>query len=233
MLIFTFLSTIVKYMWVDLLCFYYNGKKMNFVCWLNTVSYWWKTPYRRNSALINVMGNLHPRGKWLSSGLVNLNEIVPAQMKIVWKGYGFCFLGFQWHIFHRIVWKKNNQQRLLLCIIEPIERVNDLISSRKNVVFCKTMHQLTNRCKRWQKSMNHTSSCFFAHLILQIWPSLRKWLQGQRFSSNEKVKWGTDGQFAGLDKSYHKRSIEILKVRWTKCIELKGDYVLVIHAWLI
>ena len=36
---------------------------------------------------------------------------------------------------------------------------------------------------------------------------------------------GNDGHFADLDKSYYKRGINMLKYRWTKCIELKGDYV--------
>ena len=39
-----------------------------------------KTPYRRNSGLINVLGNLLNRGKWLRNELVILNDIVRAQM---------------------------------------------------------------------------------------------------------------------------------------------------------
>ena len=58
-----------------------------------------------------------------------------------------------------------------------------------------------------------------------LFPNFKRWLQGQRFSSNEEVKWETDGYFGGLDKSYYKRGIKMLKDRWTKCIDLKGDYV--------
>ena len=54
--------------------------------------------------------------------------------------------------------------------------------------------------------------------------NLKRWLQGYRFSSNKEVKWETDGYFVGLDKLYYKRGIEMLKNRWTKCIELKKDY---------
>ena len=57
-----------------------------------------------------------------------------------------------------------------------------------------------------------------------LFPNLKRWLQGQRFSSNEQVKWETDGNFRGLDKLYYKRGMEMLKDRWTECIELKGDY---------
>ena len=44
---------------------------------------------------------------------------------IGWKDYGFCFLELQWHIVHRLFdTRKNNQQRLLLCIIGAIELRN-------------------------------------------------------------------------------------------------------------
>ena len=56
-------------------------------------------------------------------------------------------------------------------------------------------------------------------------PNLKRWLQGQRFSSYEEVKWETDGYFGSLDKSYYERGIEMFKDRWTKYIELKEDYV--------
>ena len=48
--------------------------------------------------------------------------------------------------------------------------------------------------------------------------NLKRWLQSQRFSSNEVIKWEIDGYFRGLDKSYYKRGNEMLNDRWTKCI---------------
>ena len=68
------------------------------------------------------------------------------------------------------------------------------------------------------------NSAYLAHADFQLFLNLKKWLQGQRFSSNEKVKWETDGYFGGLDKLCFKRGIEMLKDRWTKCIKLKGNY---------
>ena len=50
--------------------------------------------------------------------------------------------------------------------------------------------------------MNYASNCFPNYLILQI----------QRFWSNEEIKLETDGYFGGLDKSYYKRGIEMLKI---------------------
>ena len=58
-----------------------------------------------------------------------------------------------------------------------------------------------------------------------LFQNLKRWLQEQRFSSNEEVKWETDGYFESFNKSYYKKGIEMLKDRWSKCIELKGDYV--------
>ena len=58
-----------------------------------------------------------------------------------------------------------------------------------------------------------------------LFPKIKRWLQGQKFLSNEEVKWETDGYFGHLDKSYYKKGIEMLKDRWAKYIELEGDYV--------
>ncbi|EFN74510.1 hypothetical protein EAG_08659, partial [Camponotus floridanus] len=35
----------------------------------------------------------------------------------------------------------------------------------------------------------------------------------------------TDAYFGGLSKSYYTEGIKKLEHRWSKCIELKGDYV--------
>ena len=61
--------------------------------------------------------------------------------------------------------------------------------------------------------------------VFYLFPNLKRWLQGQRFSLNEEIKWETDGYFGGLDKWYYTRGIEILKDPWTKFIQLRGDYV--------
>ena len=36
-------------------------------------------------------------------------------------------------------------------------------------------------------------------------PNLKRWLQVQRFLSNEELKWKIDDYFGGLGKSYYKR----------------------------
>lgn len=58
-----------------------------------------------------------------------------------------------------------------------------------------------------------------------LFPNLKKWLGGKRFGSNEEVITETNAYFESLEKSYYLEGIKKLEKRWTKCIELKGDYV--------
>ena len=48
---------------------------------------------------------------------------------------------------------------------------------------------------------------------------------GKRFARNDEVIAETSEYFEDLDKSYYKDGIEKLEHRWTKYIDLKGDYV--------
>lgn len=58
-----------------------------------------------------------------------------------------------------------------------------------------------------------------------LFPNLKKWLAGQKFSSNSEVISATNAYFNDLDKSYFSQGIKKLEHRWTKCIDLQGDYV--------
>lgn len=58
-----------------------------------------------------------------------------------------------------------------------------------------------------------------------LFPNLKRWLRGQRFSTNEEVEWETDAYFEGLEQDYYSKGIAMLEKRWIKCIELKGEYV--------
>lgn len=58
-----------------------------------------------------------------------------------------------------------------------------------------------------------------------LFPNLKRWLGGRRFTSNEEVEAETNAYFADLDASYYSEGIKKLEHRWTKCIELEGDYV--------
>lgn len=58
-----------------------------------------------------------------------------------------------------------------------------------------------------------------------LFPSLKRWLEGRRFMSNDEVIAEVDAYFEEFDKSYYSKGIEMLEDRYTKCISLDGNYV--------
>lgn len=58
-----------------------------------------------------------------------------------------------------------------------------------------------------------------------LFPKLKVFLGGQRFSSNEEVKTAVEAYFADLEETTFRDGIKALERRWTKCIERLGDYV--------
>ena len=58
-----------------------------------------------------------------------------------------------------------------------------------------------------------------------LFPNLKKWLGEKRFYSNDEIISQTNTYFEDLEKSYFLEGIQKLEKRWTKCVELKGDYV--------
>lgn len=58
-----------------------------------------------------------------------------------------------------------------------------------------------------------------------LFPNLKKWLSGQRFSNDEKGMSAVNGYYEEQDSSSYKNGIELIERRWEKCIELREDYV--------
>lgn len=58
-----------------------------------------------------------------------------------------------------------------------------------------------------------------------LFPKFKKFLSGKRFSSNEDIQTAVDAYFAMLPESHFLEGILLLEKRWTKCIEVNGDYV--------
>lgn len=58
-----------------------------------------------------------------------------------------------------------------------------------------------------------------------LFPRLKKYLAGQKFSTDDDVKATVDAYFEELDSSEFYQGIEALDHRWSKCIEVAGDYV--------
>jgi len=58
-----------------------------------------------------------------------------------------------------------------------------------------------------------------------LFPNLKKSLAGQKFASNEEVVAATEAYFVELKITNFSDGLNKFKLRWVKCIELKGDYV--------
>ncbi|XP_033225877.1 uncharacterized protein LOC117178558 [Belonocnema kinseyi] len=55
--------------------------------------------------------------------------------------------------------------------------------------------------------------------------NLKRWLTGKRFYSNEEHIAETEAYFGDLPIEYFSDGIKKLENRWTRCIDLKGEYV--------
>jgi len=58
-----------------------------------------------------------------------------------------------------------------------------------------------------------------------LFPKLKLFLTGQRFSSNQEAIATVEGYFADLTKYHYRNGIMALEHHWNKCISLKGGYV--------
>lgn len=58
-----------------------------------------------------------------------------------------------------------------------------------------------------------------------LFPKLKTFLSGKRFSSNEDIVTAVDAYFDMLPETHFREGILLLEKRWTKCIEVNGDYV--------
>lgn len=58
-----------------------------------------------------------------------------------------------------------------------------------------------------------------------LFPNLKRWLTGQRFYSNEDLIAETEAYFADFPIDYYSDGIKKIENRWTRCINLKGEYV--------
>jgi histone-lysine N-methyltransferase SETMAR len=56
-----------------------------------------------------------------------------------------------------------------------------------------------------------------------LFPKLKLFLAGQRFSSNQEAIAAVKGYFTNLKKNHYRDGIMALEHRWNKRISLKGD----------
>lgn len=58
-----------------------------------------------------------------------------------------------------------------------------------------------------------------------LFRNLKKFLRGKFFSSDEQVKEAVSDWFGDHEKEFYSKGIKSLQEKWTKCVELKGDYI--------
>jgi histone-lysine N-methyltransferase SETMAR len=58
-----------------------------------------------------------------------------------------------------------------------------------------------------------------------LFPKLKLFLAGQRFSSNQEAIAAVRRYFVYFTKNHYRDGIMALQHHWNKCISLKGDYV--------
>lgn len=58
-----------------------------------------------------------------------------------------------------------------------------------------------------------------------LFPNLKKHLSGKKYETNDELIAETEAYFEELDKSCYSEGIMALEKRWSKCIEVRGDYV--------
>jgi len=58
-----------------------------------------------------------------------------------------------------------------------------------------------------------------------LFPKLKLFLAGQRFSSDQEAIAAVEGYFSDPTKNHYRDGIMAVEHRWNKCISLKGDYV--------
>jgi len=61
--------------------------------------------------------------------------------------------------------------------------------------------------------------------FVYLFPKLKLFLTGQRFSLNQEAIVAVEGYFADLTKNHYRDRIMALQHCWNKCISLKGDNV--------
>jgi len=58
-----------------------------------------------------------------------------------------------------------------------------------------------------------------------LFPNLKIFFVGKRFTSNDEAIAAVNGYFANLPESHFNGGIELLEKRWNKCIKVSGDFI--------
>ena len=58
-----------------------------------------------------------------------------------------------------------------------------------------------------------------------LFPKLKSELRGRHFRSDDDVIHAVEAYLQAQDASFFQEGIAMLERRWTKCVEVRGDYV--------
>jgi hypothetical protein len=81
------------------------------------------------------------------------------------------------------------------------------------------------RAHQFSCTTNTPYSTDLAPSDFYLFPKLKLFLAGQRFSSSQEAIAAVEGYLADLKKNHYRDGIMAMEHCWNKCISLKGDYV--------
>jgi len=126
-------------------------------------------------------------------------------------------------------------KRSIAITTQPYDRFNNILKkkhlhlAKKKVSSIKTMHEFICARHGWSNSTNSATNCFPIQHIRQnlascdyfLFPNLKKWFEGKRFTTREHLIAEIEVYFEGLDKSY---SDGLKKLENHGSNVSKGDY---------
>ena len=123
------------------------------------------------------------------------------------------------------VWRREGQSRDSTLLIYWADSRLRPIWWRKNCSFTMITHQVTHPQWPQQNWSNYTTNCCLIHQILQIWPNAI--LFCSKTCKNSLVETDSRQKRKSLpqQRPILRRSTKKLENRWTKCIQLNGDYI--------
>lgn len=119
--------------------------------------------------------------------------------------------------------------------IALLDRFNDKIKEKRPHIMTKVLfhHDDTAHGKATEKLtelhyelVHHPAhSPDLAPSDYYLFPNIKKFQHGKKFTSRAEVIAKMDGYFADLEQSFFFKGIQVLEDRWTKCVALDGDYI--------
>ncbi|CAH1252467.1 SETMAR [Branchiostoma lanceolatum] len=93
------------------------------------------------------------------------------------------------------------------------------------------MHLFTQHRCQWQQQPNMALNSYptyspdLAPSDFYLFPKLKSHLRGHRFELDDHVIHAVEAYLEAQDATYFQQGVAMLEHRWTKCIEVRGDYV--------